>query len=614
MNVTDKGDLQLSSVFGRIMQGDPSYIESVIDRALEHRAKGSEGARSRLNSAIDNGKFNVSGFRGSAKSRAPNHQLRIPMTVDIMSGNDRLAGAAFMAWMESQKTLKDAVTEHLTGRGITTGGIDARKGAFDSLWPRSEWEGERDALREAHGDFEEDDIALMLCCVSGMAPEPLVSEDQRIESELFRGWVEELKGLDSEADDWLDLDMFKAALSRIGEGKATERVRAQSDAIEDAIAHLADEYSDEMQYLGIEVAGWPDDGGRFGQAAFTSAREAISSLKEGLDEYRPIRPQASTRELELERAADRLAREKSLLDAVDRWGDFVAGLEAQPDALLGADGGVSVEEIEALRAKFSEVKAEVEELNAVQEEMKAENERLNAELEESAVADGVSVREYDALRAERDALASENVGLKATAEGLEADKRAQSERISRLRGDLSESNQMARMWRRNYEDERAKLSQMSELEPSELGSVREALELAERTFPDQLLLALNSKSDKNSPFQKPDEVFGALRWLATEYHSLRTNPGSSPDFNMLLKQSCPGWSYKPGQTEVTKEQFSAWYTTSLDGKSYELQAHLAKGTSHDPQNTMRIAFAWDDDSSKVVVGYLGLHQRNRRSA
>ena len=108
-------------------------------------------------------------------------------------------------------------------------------------------------------------------------------------------------------------------------------------------------------------------------------------------------------------------------------------------------------------------------------------------------------------------------------------------------------------------------------------------------------------------------MFDALAWLATQYHRLRTNPGASPDFDKLVKEACPGWSYRPDQAEVTKDQFAQWYTTTVDGKTYELYSHVGKGNSFDPQNTIRIAFAWDDELRKVIVGYIGLHQRTRRS-
>lgn len=610
MNLTNKINAQFSSVFRDFE--DPTHIDSVIDHALEFRDKANEGTRSRLNAAIRNSGVNLPGFRDSSK--APSHQLRSPLILDMVKGNDRLAGAVLMAWMESREALKEVIVEHLADRDIPTGGIDARKGSFDSLWRRDEWESERATLRKSHDGFDVDDIALMLCCVSGRLPEPLISDDQKVASELFKGWIEDLKKLDSDADDWLDLDLFKTALSQLGESKAVERVKAQSQAIEGELAEIVDEYSDELRYLDIEIGAWTGDGTRHGKSTFTEAREFTSRLKDDLDEYRPIRPQASTREQEAERVVIRAEREREILNDAERWGEFIAGLEEarndtedDPADGVSAESATLVEDYDALAAERDALKVENERLKAAEAALATSNDISPEEL-------GALEEETEALKRRIESLTSDNHRLSVANEGLETDKRELGVENSRLRGRLIRRRRMEEMWRQNYEEERTRQPQISELETSDLESVTDALDLAEQSFPDQLLMALNSKSDKNSPFQKPDEVFAALKWLATDYRRLRSNPGGNPDFNMLLKQSCPGWSYKPGQTEVTKEQFNEWYTTRHDGKTYELEAHLAKGTSHDPQNTMRIAFEWDDDLGKVVVGFLGLHQRNRRSA
>lgn len=68
---------------------------------------------------------------------------------------------------------------------------------------------------------------------------------------------------------------------------------------------------------------------------------------------------------------------------------------------------------------------------------------------------------------------------------------------------------------------------------------------------------------------------------------------------------------KPHQAALTKEKFDDWYRTEVSGKSFELGAHLGKGTDRDPQTTIRIAFTWDDEQDRVIVGSIGLHQRNR---
>ena len=609
MNAKNKSGFPISAVFGNTM--NPDYIESVIDRALDHRDKANEGTKSRLNAAIKNSAINLPGFRDT--SRAPNRQLRNPMILEMMKGNDRLAGAALISWMESEKPLRDAASKHLKGKDIPTGGIDARKGEFESLWDRSEWEGECAAFAENHADFDKDDIALMLCCVSGKLPEPPGLEQHLIESELFKGWIEDLKNLDSEADDWLDLDLFKIALSDLGESKKVERVTAQSEVIVGGLSEISERFPDELQYLGVQLATWPTDDRRYSKATFKDASEFVGNLKEGLDKYKPIRPQAPTREEEMKRASERENWEKAIIEASERWSEFINNLaEALPDDEDAAEDARASEKYEA---KYEALQSEIAAQKSDLESAKSDVERMTAEIAKMAASSVVSSEEYETLKRDVERLTSDNERLRGANTGLQADKGALSKRISGLRNRLAQSQRMEEMWRQSYEAERVKQSQAAEMEPSELESVADALELAEKSFPDQLLIALNSKSDKNSPFQKPDEVFGALKWLATEYHDLRANPiGSDPGFNMLVKQACPGWSYKPGQTEVTKEQFNQWYTTWHDGKTYDLKRHLAKGTSHDPQNTIRIAFEWDDDLNKVVVGFLGLHQRNRRSA
>ena len=130
----------------------------------------------------------------------------------------------------------------------------------------------------------------MLCCASGRMPEPIIREEHKIESRLFRNWVNELNILDPDADDWLDLNLFQAALSNIGDSKAKDRVKARSGAVESALKEILDEHSDDLEYLGVEVAGWPDDGKRYRKSTYEEAREFVGKMKEGLGEYGPVRP------------------------------------------------------------------------------------------------------------------------------------------------------------------------------------------------------------------------------------------------------------------------------------------------------------------------------------
>ena len=45
----------------------------------------------------------------------------------------------------------------------------------------------------------------------------------------------------------------------------------------------------------------------------------------------------------------------------------------------------------------------------------------------------------------------------------------------------------------------------------------------------------------------------------------------------------------------------------------EIREHIGRGPSTRPEETIRIAFAWDKDQKKVVIGYIGQHQKNTKS-
>ena len=103
-----------------------------------------------------------------------------------------------------------------------------------------------------------------------------------------------------------------------------------------------------------------------------------------------------------------------------------------------------------------------------------------------------------------------------------------------------------------------------------------------------------------------------LEWLATTYHDSQTGEAQIIDLNESIRNTCGGWEYKSNQTDITFNMYREWYTTTKDGKTYELRKHLSKGTGRDA-NVIRIAFAWDEDSERVIVGFVGPHQRSRSS-
>ena len=567
----------------------PEHALSVIDRALDYREESSVSTRDRLNSAI-NATVNLPGFRDT--SVAPRQQLREPIFTAFLSGQgDKLATEVLRAWTEANGSLKSVVTEYLRSREVPVDGPDLQRGVFRAIWPRHEWtaEAERIANGTSDGRFNGDDIALMLCCVSGRVPtlEPTLE----MESPLFQKWLDELSDLPPEAPEWDHVDEFTSSLKGLALEKIKERVTVQIEALSDSITEVRDEFVDELRYLELNLSSWSaDDVARAG--LLETALNLAIDLKSALSEYRPIRPQGPSRSEELLRAPERTKYEKVIIDIVEAWDEMMMVPETT------VDQRTPDESLDEVQGEANKAALEIDSVGA-DDSAGHEPGSLDADL--------------DLLRKDNETLVSENHRLKQNRADLQEDKAKLGERISRLRRELSQSREMQEHWRKGYVLASAGQVRPESEQAVQLSSVNDALELAEKSFPDRIRLALNSKSNSVTPFQKPDEVFDALAWLATDYHRLRTSPGDAPNFDKLLKEACPGWSYKPKQTEVTKDQFTEWYTTTHDGKSYELDAHIGKGTSFDPHLTIRIAFDWDDELKQVIVGFVGRHQKNRNS-
>ena len=557
---------------------DPEHALTVIDRALEFRGKASDSIRNRLHSAIRDS-VTISGFQDASK--APSQLLRDPVLEALITeGGASLAGATLQAWAESQDGLRAVVSEHLSAKGVPADGPDLQRSIFKSTWSQYEWKVESELI--ANGDsnsrFDADDIALMLCYIAGRVPTP----EARIGSPLLQEWLDDLSELPPDSPEWDFVYEFASSITGLAYSKIAERTTVQIQQIDNSIKEISEEFHQEISYLELDLSAWSADDAE-ASGVIEMALEQLSELSSALSEYRPIRPQAPSRSEESQRAPQREKWEERVLKLVASWAEMMDAPEdlgddgdvQQPDDATGTDAVEAV--LAAIRLRDT--------------------------------GDPVLGR----LRQANDSLSSENDRLKQDGDHLRADISALKDQIGHLRNELSQSNEMQEYWRRAYVSESAGQDRPEDEQPVQLANVDDAVELAAKSFPDRLRVVLNSKSNRNTPFQKPDEVFEALGWLATEYHRRRSNPGDAPNFDKLIKEACPGWSYKPKQTEVTKDQFTEWYTTTLDGKSYELDAHIGKGASYDPQQTIRIAFDWDDELNQVIVGYVGRHQRNRRS-
>jgi hypothetical protein len=138
----------------------------------------------------------------------------------------------------------------------------------------------------------------------------------------------------------------------------------------------------------------------------------------------------------------------------------------------------------------------------------------------------------------------------------------------------------------------------------------EAVEAAAHEFKDRLEI-IESRVEKDAGyFDRPELLYGALRWLATTYRGAKTGGVRCPDLDESCRRSSRFW-YTPHQSEVTMGQYPSDYEVTWRGKGVKLREHIGFGTDRDPRHTIRVAFFFDSKTKMVVVGYVGLHQQTR---
>ena len=214
--------------------------------------------------------------------------------------------------------------------------------------------------------------------------------------------------------------------------------------------------------------------------------------------------------------------------------------------------------------------------------------------------------EGDSTRPEIEALREDRERLEADNRTLREEKALGDEETGRLREEVARSRRMeelleARLHRRAQADPGGRWrARGGGARGERSGGHRPSAADVLRPAAHQAQLAL----ERGHALRDPTEVFDALAWLATAYRNGPTD---------RIGETCPGWFYKSNQSATTMGRFRDWYRTRVDGTAWKLAAHLGKGTGHDPHHTIRIAFAWDEQDERVIVGFVGLLQRNRAS-
>jgi len=198
----------------------------------------------------------------------------------------------------------------------------------------------------------------------------------------------------------------------------------------------------------------------------------------------------------------------------------------------------------------------------------------------------------------------ENKELRGNVEGLQ-------EELAETRAHLFQAQNEAQSWRLATEALQRGEQPVADLPSPE--SLEEAVAHATEAYRGELVFALNSASSVvGSPFERPGEALAALRFLATTYRDAKLGERPPKELDIILREEC-GWTYRSSQSPITMSRFAKDYKAEFNGQEFDLGAHLATRSAKDSRYSLRIGFAWDDRSNKVVVGYVGQHQRTTAS-
>ena len=216
----------------------------------------------------------------------------------------------------------------------------------------------------------------------------------------------------------------------------------------------------------------------------------------------------------------------------------------------------------------------------------------------------------DAARTEIEALRARVATMDQEIESEQNDR----DEVEREMGDIvKQADLKTDFWKSRFLSVQSTQTEGTEAAEPEVRSMSEAVDLITTHFGDKITFALNSNSEvKNNYYWRPGEIYSALHWLATDFSDARRNGGSGPVLYDSLMERC-GWFYKGRQAEVTAQKYPEWYQTNFDGRTIDLQKHIGKGKKLSNSRIIRIAFEFDAKTQKVVVGYIGRHQRSRVS-
>ena len=616
--------LPINAIFTQDGPITPEFRTALVSRVLNSFPDLPESARQSLRTAVnDEIALSAGGFRRGQAGRALDGLrtiLQEPIETEIQKSS-KLACAVFRCWAESHASLREESERYLASSERPADGPDLVARRFRSTWTPEEVESTVDTFSKAHSGYSRDDLGLMLCYVSGNFPlQPDAESEAREASHTLSEMLTYLQTLPATSSLWESvIPNFVASVSRVIEEKAAQlRWASDFDSILEALRR---DFSELLTFFEQDTHEWVAS--RVSHEADTAAALGLAeNLQSLLTEYRVVHDRALSISEERERSKRRDALQPAIMDAL---GDIDALMTGEPGGESAASSaptaGVAPRAPVGVNAAEDSPQPSAGPLHSTTQDPPTELNCPSSGLQSLPIAGSgpsdvlIETAEPQSFTEhEYVGLLSENNGLRDSAVALSSENQGLRDEVESLKGELFSSLEMEESWRMAYRSAINGAATDGEKEaPQQVDSVDAAVEMARNRYKQELLFAPNSESNiENNPFIDPAKVWEALQWLATTYYASRMGRLRVTDFNQSIKEAC-GWWYKGDQGETTLSRYEKSYTTRVEGKRHWLAEHIGKGTTFDARYTIRIAFHWDRERRRVVVGYIGRHQQTDAS-
>ena len=286
------GDLRLTTLVNMM---PPGFQDSMVSHVLSLSSQLSEDLRSALAAAI-NSEVRVHGFPNFPERALPG--LLKPAILSDLGKSDILASAVLNAWVALHSSLRAVVTKHLRNSGVDTEQPDLCRQRLNDFWSDDDWRSERDMILGSCDKLDKDDVALMLCCVTGRIPsavkESSGGSDRTMEQTTLDQSLSYLEQLPADSPVWEAVPVFLASVAVLAKAKEAEREATVSrEALLTTISEFLDSHSERLAYLELDTSGWnvPSD---CDAAIVSAALDILEQLSGFIDEYDSVPDQGAT--------------------------------------------------------------------------------------------------------------------------------------------------------------------------------------------------------------------------------------------------------------------------------------------------------------------------------